>query len=76
MPPLIRFMVGDNKTTTKQFSVEIEATLPPAGAELGAGAKADQQLVVWILYNTSCIFKCLIVCLQPYKKFLCIDIYY
>ena len=33
-------MVGDKKTTTK--SVELEASLAPAEAEVGAVAKADQ----------------------------------
>ena len=43
-------MVGDknnNKTTTRQDnnSVELEASLAPAEAEVGAMAKADQK--VW-----------------------------
>ena len=32
------------ETTTKQNSVELEASLAPAEAEVGAEAKADQQL--------------------------------
>ena len=35
------FMVGDKKTTTKN-SVELEATLATAEAEVGAVGKADQ----------------------------------
>ena len=34
-------MVGDNKT--KQFLVELVASLAPARAEVGAEAKADQR---------------------------------
>ena len=38
-------MVGDKqqKTTRQDKSVELEATLAPAKAEVGAVAKADQQ---------------------------------
>ena len=40
-------MVGDknNKTKQQNNSVELEATLAPAEAEVGAVAKADQKLV-------------------------------
>jgi hypothetical protein len=34
MPPLIRFMIGDKARPTKN-SIEIIASLGPAGAELG-----------------------------------------
>ena len=53
-------MVGDknNKTTTKQDnSVELEASLAPAEAEVGAMAKADQYMDC-ILNNTSKLNDC------------------
>ena len=38
-------MVVDKTTTTRrEFSVELEASLPPAEAEIGALTKADQLL--------------------------------
>ena len=33
----------NNKTTTRQNSLELEASLAPAEADVGAEAKADQQ---------------------------------
>jgi hypothetical protein len=36
-------MVGDNKKTTTNNSVELEASLAPAAVEFGALAKADQN---------------------------------
>ena len=40
-------MVGDKKTTRQQKnSVELEATLAPAEAEVGAVAKADQYKII------------------------------
>ena len=39
-------MVGDNKTTTtRQDLAELEASLAPAEADVGAEAKADQYYV-------------------------------
>ena len=42
------FMVGDktkqNNNKTRQDSVELEASLAPAKADVGAEAKADQKL--------------------------------
>ena len=35
-------MVGDNKTKQQDNLVELEASLAPAEAEVGAMAKADQ----------------------------------
>ena len=43
-------MVGDNKQQQKN-SVELEASLAPAEAEVGAVAKADQK---WLCQETSC----------------------
>ena len=40
MPGCGSIMVGDNKTTND--SVELEASLAPTEAEVGAVAKADQ----------------------------------
>ena len=37
-------MVGDKQKTQKNNSVELEATLAPAEAEVGAMAKADQKM--------------------------------
>ena len=37
-------MVGDKQQKTKDNSVELEASLAPAEAEVGAVAKADQQI--------------------------------
>ena len=43
MPRSGSSMVGDNKNNkTTQNSVELEASLAPAEAEVGAVAKADQ----------------------------------
>ncbi len=37
------FMVGDKKNKTRQDLAELEASLAPAEAEVGAMAKADQK---------------------------------
>ena len=46
------FMVGDKtnkKQDKKNNSVELEASLAPAEAEVGAVAKADQKQVLFII---------------------------
>ena len=48
-------MVGDNKNKQQdktKNSVELEASLAPAEAEVGAVAKADQQICsLWVIKN-------------------------